>query len=129
MQLYFSLSLFFFCLNIGVYFVGNVSGNQFLIDAAIPGTGDGSLENDLKGQISALNNSGGGFNPTLIFGPFDVAIQILENIFAGGFIVDMIQSLCFNCNDLIYFTAPFQVMLLFLNIIAVVGLLRGINII
>jgi hypothetical protein len=114
------------CINVGIYFVGNLMGITTLTDAALDPT---ELGGDLEGEINTLNPDEGGINPIFSFGDFEKAIEIFEGIFAGGWIVDIIEAVCFNCSGLEYFTTPLQVILLLLNVFGVLGFLRGINII
>jgi hypothetical protein len=126
MQAILSIMLAVLCINVGIYFVGNLMGIDTLTNAALDPT---ELQNDLEGEINTLNPDEGGINPIFSFGDFEKAIEIFEGIFAGGWIVDIIQGVCFNCPGLEYFTAPLQIVLLLLNVFGVLGFLRGINII
>lgn len=126
MQAILSIMLAVLCINIGLYFVGNLMGIDTLSNAALNAT---TLQTDLEGEINSLNPDQGGINPIFSFGDFEKALEIFEGIFAGGWIVNIIESVCFNCSGLEYFTIPLQLVLLLLNVFGVMGFLRGINII
>ena len=126
MQAFFSITLAILCINIGTFFVGNLMGIDTLINASID---PADLNGEFQGQVDSLQPNEGGFNPLLTFGDYTKAIEFLEGIFAAGWIVNMIQLVCFDCPGLEYFTIPLQSVIFLLNVIAIIGLLRGINIV
>ena len=127
MQAIFSITLVVLCINVGIYFVGNLMGIGTLQNASIDPE---DLNSNFQNQTEQLEPAEGGLGiiSTLVVGLTD-AIEFLEGVFAGGWIVQQIELLCMNCEGLEYFTVPLQSVLLLLNIIGIVGLIRGINII
>lgn len=125
MQTILSIWVFTLCLNLGFFFIGNVLGISSLQHTYI------DPQAYIQSQTALVKNSTGGnegFNTVFVFGDFIKAINMFLALYTNQPLIDMIGLICLNCQGIVYFTLPLQAIFAILNTIAIIALLRGVQI-